>query len=101
MMLGNELNDRFHDFGRHWNSFDKIAASVGERLAFRRICRYSKNFIWPIRYNRTQGDPQSGCARCKIVPIVWCLRPVQFNYRIAGKEQSCSLFGIELRPGRG
>ena len=37
MMLGDELNDDFHDVRRHWHGLDKIATGIGERLSFRRI----------------------------------------------------------------
>jgi hypothetical protein len=40
MMFGNESSDNFRDVGRHWHGFDKIAAGIGERLAFGRISRY-------------------------------------------------------------
>lgn len=101
MMLGNELSNSFYDVGRHRDSFDKIAASVSERLTFRRISRYGENPIWPLGRNRTQGDPQSGRARRKIFPIICCLRPMQFDHRFAGKKQGRFCFGIERRPGRG
>jgi hypothetical protein len=40
MMFGDESSDNFCDVGRHWHGFDKIAAGIGERLAFGRISGY-------------------------------------------------------------
>ena len=57
MMLGDEAHDGVDDFRRHWHGFDKIATGVGESLSFGRISRYGKNLIWPLRSNRTQGNP--------------------------------------------
>src|SRR5712664_3652194 len=62
MMFGDETSDSFCDVGGHWHGFDKIAAGIGERLAFGRISRYGKKLIRRLRTDGTQGNPERGRA---------------------------------------
>jgi hypothetical protein len=58
MMLGDELSDNFHDFGRHWQGFDKVGTGIGERFSLSWIGRYGEDFMRPsLRGNWTQGRP--------------------------------------------
>src|SRR5882724_5037304 len=86
MMFGDEPSDNFCDVGRHWHGFDKIAAGIGERLAFGRISGYGKDLIRSLRRTGSFQLPQKAVSRArptefrqKPIPVATGNQPTRFS----------------------